>query len=112
MKLFIWDFHGVLEKDNEKAVIDISNAVLENAGYSERFTQEDNERFYGLKWYEYFQKLISGISKDECLKLQSYCFKYAEEHLEILAKHIKPNDYVIDVLTSIADSGNKQIVIS
>ncbi|HSX52884.1 MAG TPA: HAD hydrolase-like protein [Patescibacteria group bacterium] len=112
MKLFIWDFHGVLEKDNEKAVIDISNAVLSNAGYDVRFTQEDNERFYGLKWYEYFQRLMPKLSKEECLKLQADCFKYAEEHLEILAKHIKPNDHAIDVLKSITESGNQQIVIS
>jgi phosphoglycolate phosphatase-like HAD superfamily hydrolase len=112
MKLFIWDFHGVLEKDNEKAVIDISNAVLADAGYSERFTQEDNERFYGLKWYQYFQRLMPHLSKNESLKLQADCFKYAEKHLDILAKHIKPNNYAIDVLTKIAESGNQQIVIS
>lgn len=112
MNLFIWDFHGVLEKDNEKAVIDISNAVLANAEYSERFTQEDNERFYGLKWYQYFERLIPELSKDECLKLQSACFKYAEEHLDILAKHIKPNDHALEVLAKIAESGSQQIVIS
>lgn len=108
----MWDFHGVLEKDNEKAVIDISNAVLANAGFTERFSEEDNERFYGIKWYEYFQRLIPRLSKDECLKLQADCFKYAEERLDILAKHIKPNDHAIDVLTNIAKSGNQQIVIS
>jgi phosphoglycolate phosphatase-like HAD superfamily hydrolase len=112
MILFIWDFHGVLEKDNEKSVIEISNAVLAEAGYKERFTEEDNERFYGLKWYEYFGKLIPSLPNEDCLKLQSHCFIYAENHLEILAKHIKPNDGAIDVLTKIARSGNKQIVIS
>lgn len=112
MKLFIWDFHGVLEKDNEKAVIDISNTILANAGYKERFTEADNERFYGLKWYEYFEKLLPELSNEECLKLQADCFKYAENNLEILAKHIKPNDYAVEVLTKIAKSGNQQIVIS
>src|SRR5579859_4368699 len=112
MKLFVWDFHGVLEKDNEKAVIEISNAVLANAGYKERFTEEDNERLYGLKWYQYFQRLIPTLSNDVCLKLQADCFKYAEDHLEVLAKHIKPNDYAIDVLKEIAQSKNQQIVIS
>ena len=112
MKLFVWDFHGVLEKDNEKAVIDISNKVLSNAGYQERFSDADNERFYGLKWYEYFQRLIPRLSKEECFKLQADCFEYAEEHLEILAKHVKPSDYAIEVLGKIAKSGNQQIVIS
>ena len=102
----------MLEKDNEKAVIEISNAVLANAGYEERFTQEDNERFYGLKWYQYFQRLIPALSKDVCLKLQAECFEYAEDHLDVLAKYIKPNDYAIDVLKEIAKSKNQQIVIS
>jgi len=31
-KLFVWDFHGVLEKDNEQAVIQISNDVLKELG--------------------------------------------------------------------------------
>jgi phosphoglycolate phosphatase-like HAD superfamily hydrolase len=112
MKLFVWDFHGVLEKDNEKAVIDISNQVLEQAGYSERLTEEDNERFYGLIWYQYFERLLPRLSKDECLALQAACFKFAEDNLHILAKHIKPNDHAVDVLAEIADSGNQQIVIS
>lgn len=40
MKLFVWDFHGVLEKDNDLAVLDISNKVLEQSGYAERFSEE------------------------------------------------------------------------
>ena len=112
MKLFVWDFHGVLEKDNEKAVIDISNQVLSNAGYKERFTQEDNEQFYGLKWYQYFERLLPKLSNNEHFALQAACFRFAEDNLHILARHIKPNDYAIEVLTKIEESNNRQIVIS
>jgi phosphoglycolate phosphatase-like HAD superfamily hydrolase len=112
MKLFVWDFHGVLEKDNEKAVIDISNQVLARAGYEERFIEEDNERFYGLKWFQYFERLLPDRPKKEHLALQVACFKFAEDNLDILAKHIKPNDHAIEVLTRIAESGHQQIVIS
>lgn len=112
MKLFVWDFHGVLEKDNEKVVIIISNAVLAEKGYKERFSQEDNEKFYGLKWYQYFEKLIPTTSEKEQMALQSACFKYAEEHLDLLAEHIKPNDHAIEVLSAISKTDNDQIVIS
>ncbi len=112
MKLFVWDFHGVLEKDNEKAVVDISNRVLAAAGYKERFTDEDNERFYGLKWYEYFERLLPNAPAGEHLKLQADCFKMAEENLGILARHIKPNDHAHEVLEEIARAGHQQIVIS
>ena len=101
MKLFVWDFHGVLEKDNEKAVIVVSNKVLEKAGYKERFSEKDNEEFYGLKWYQYFERIIPGLNKSEYLKLQSDCYKYSEAHLDLLAKYIKPNDHAIEVLSLI-----------
>jgi len=51
MKLFVWDFHGVLEKDNEKAVVKITNIVLSQSGYSERLNIDDCHRFYGLRWF-------------------------------------------------------------
>jgi phosphoglycolate phosphatase-like HAD superfamily hydrolase len=86
--------------------------VLANAGYVERFTEDDNERFYGLKWYQYFERLLPDISNKEHLALQAACFKFAEDNLDILAKHIKPNDHVIEVLSQIAKTSNQQIVIS
>ncbi len=112
MKLFVWVFHGVIEKDNEKAVIDISNRVLAEAGYDERFTEDDNKKFYGLKWYEYFERLLPGAPHKEHLDLQAACFQFAEENLDILAKHIKPNDHAVEVLSEISKTDNQQIVIS
>lgn len=112
MKLFVWDFHGVLEKDNEKAVIDISNRVLANAGYAERFTEADNEKYYGLKWYQYFERLLPDQPGEEHLALQVACFTFAENNLDILAKHIKPNDHAIEVLSEISKTNHQQIVIS
>jgi phosphoglycolate phosphatase-like HAD superfamily hydrolase len=112
MKLFVWDFHGVLEKDNEKAVIDISNQILAKAGYKERFTEEDNERLYGLKWYQYFEHLLPGLDAAEHLALQTACFEFAEENLDLIAGRIKPNDHAGEVLGHIAQSPHHQIVIS
>jgi phosphoglycolate phosphatase-like HAD superfamily hydrolase len=112
MKLFVWDFHGVLEKDNEKAVIDISNRVLSNAGFAERFTDADNERYYGLKWYQYFERLLPDSSPEQHLELQTACFQYDRDNPGIITKHIKPNDFAIEVLGRLAQSNNKQIVIS
>ncbi len=112
LQLYVWDFHGVLEKDNEKVVIEISNEILKQAGFKERFTPEDNERFYGLKWYEYFERLLPYLPSVKHLELQAACFKYAEDHLELLTKYVKPNDFAAETLELIAASGNRQIVIS
>lgn len=112
MILFVWDFHGVLEKDNEKGVMTISNEVLKQAGFKEQLSNEDNEKFLGLKWYQYFENLLPQITHEECLKLQNDCLDYSRMHPDILPSHIKTNDHVIEVLEKISQSGNKQIVIS
>jgi len=110
--LFVWDFHGVLEKDNEKAVKVISNKILTQFGFTEQLTDKLNEEYLGLKWYQYFEKLLPNISKEKCLELQAACFKFVEDDPTILASQIKTNDHVVEVLTKIANSNNQQIVIS
>jgi len=110
--LFVWDFHGVLEKDNEKAVKVISNKILIQFGFTEQLTDKLNEEYLGLKWYQYFEKLLPRTTKEKCLELQAACFKFVEDDPTILASQIKPNDHVAEVLTKIADSNNQQIVIS
>lgn len=112
MKLFVWDFHGVLEKDNELAVLDISNQVLAETGYVERFTKKDNQKFYGLKWFQYFERLLPDQSLEQHMALQAACFAFAERNMHILAKHIKPNKYANTVLNTIQKKGHDQIVIS
>jgi phosphoglycolate phosphatase-like HAD superfamily hydrolase len=112
MKLFVWDFHGVLEKDNDLAVLDISNKVLEQAGYSERFSEEANREFYGLKWFQYFERLLPDLTNKQHMALQAACFDFAEKNLDILAKHIKPSDYSLEVLKAIHESDHDQIILS
>lgn len=112
MKLFVWDFHGVLEKDNDLAVLDISNEVLEQAGYTERFTEATSREYYGLKWYEYFERLLPDLNKEEHMALQAACFRFSEENLQVLAGRIKPNDYATEVLQAIHEAGHDQILLS
>jgi phosphoglycolate phosphatase-like HAD superfamily hydrolase len=112
MKLFVWDFHGVLEKDNYLAVLEISNKVLGQQGYTERFSEADNRSFYGLKWYQYFERLLPSLTTELHMALQAACFTYAEQNLDILAKHIKPSDHSIEVLKAIENAGDDQIILS
>ena len=48
MKLFVWDLHGVLEKGNEIALLEISNIILKKFGYLEKFSIEDCIKLNGL----------------------------------------------------------------
>jgi phosphoglycolate phosphatase-like HAD superfamily hydrolase len=92
--------------------LEITNKVLEQEGYDERLSKEKAREFYGLKWYEYFQQLIPSLSNKEHMALQAACFKFTENNLDVLTKHIKVNDYTLEVLRKIKNSINDQIILS
>lgn len=111
MKLFVWDFHGVMEKGTEGAVLEISNSVLEKFGYFERFNKEDIARLYGLRWFEYFEHLLPQESHDRHVELQQHCFEMSNANPQIIAEHIRANDHVYEVLGEI-NRKHCQILIS
>lgn len=111
MKLFVWDFHGVLEQGNERAVIEISNQALEKFGYRERFTENDLHLLYGLKWYGYFEYLLPNESYSRWVELQDACVTWHEGAWEVIRKYIRPSPYSHEVLDKISRT-HDQIVIS
>lgn len=112
MKLFVWDFHGVLEKGNDHAVQEITNSVLQQSGYSRSMTLQEGESLSGKRWHEYFAFLLPGLDQEEYFKLQSLCVEMSLKQPEIITKHIQINDHAHDVLQAIAQSGLMQILIS
>ena len=111
MKLFVWDFHGVLEKGNEGAVLEISNRALADFGFSERFSIDDIHRLYGQVWYEYFKDLIPELPILKCKGLQERCHEIDLSGQDIIAKHIRPNDHAHYALDKISGK-HDQILIS
>lgn len=112
MKLFVWDFHGVLEKGNDAAVIEISNLALREGGYSRKLTHEHGMVMAGRSWHEYFSYLYPEILLTEALQLQQRSIEISIAQPEIIAKHIQLNDYAKEVLQKIAESPFTQIIIS
>lgn len=112
MKLFVWDFHGVLEKGNDDAVLEITNLALSRHGYSRRMTQSESISLSGLRWHEYFSFLLPELHTEQCVQLQSTCFEIQQNQPEIIAKHIQLNDHANFVLEAIQNSGHHQILIS
>lgn len=110
-KLFVWDFHGTLEKGNEFAVIEITNKALEKHGFAERLNTTDAVRLYGLKWYEYFGHLLPNESHETHVELQNTCFEWPDV-FSIIAKYLEPNDHALTVLGTIKDAEHDQILIS
>lgn len=111
MKLFIWDFHGTLEKGNERAVIKFSNEALKRRGYDERFGLEHVQGLYGRKWYEYFAHILPHESSATHLQLQEDAIAFGLKHLDIIMQHIASNDHAAEVLGAIA-ALHDQILIS
>ncbi len=69
MKLFVWDFHGVLEKGNDHAVLEITNLALHYHGYSREMTETESAFLSGQRWHDYFTFLVPGHPPEEYIKL-------------------------------------------
>lgn len=110
--LFVWDFHGVMEEGNEKAVVEISNMALENLDYSERFSYEVGESLYGKKWYEYFEYLLPNETHENHLELQDLCFEFSLNNPELISKHMSATPGLDSVLSEINNSKHDQVLIS
>jgi phosphoglycolate phosphatase-like HAD superfamily hydrolase len=110
--LFVWDLHGTLEQGNEDAVIELSNMALKQLGYQQRFRAEDSRDLYGLRWFEYFERLLPDEPSERHLELQAASFALSDANPEIVARHMQPSAYAHDVLGTIEDSPHAQILIS
>lgn len=112
MKLFVWDFHGVLEVGNDAAVIELTNLALEERNFDVRLSKQKAEIFSGLKWHEYFQRLLPKEDESIHFELQKRCFEISHSRLDIIKKHIRLNDGAKEVLEKIQNKGHRQILIS
>ena len=110
-KLFVWDFHGTLEKGNENASLEITNNVLAKHGYRQRLTKQDSINQYGKKWYQYYEYLLPDEPHETHLTLQAESFDWPEAKA-IVAKHMSANDYAELVVSTINDKGHDQILLS
>ncbi|TSC64102.1 MAG: hypothetical protein G01um1014106_274 [Parcubacteria group bacterium Gr01-1014_106] len=110
-KLFVWDFHGVLERGTEHAVFEITNAVLARCGYGERLAVEDNEHLYGRKWYEYFAHALPHEPPEKHLMLQRLAFEFSDAHPRVVGRHLSATEYAEEVLAKVA-ARHEQILLS
>lgn len=111
MKLFVWDYHGVLEQGNEISAWKVTNLVLDDFGYAERLSRQDAIKLYGKKWYEYFEHILPSETHERHLELQQAGFDFTSTNFDFVASFIKPNPNADNVLRDIAKK-HKQILIS
>ncbi len=111
MKLFIWDFHGTLEKGTECVAFEITNRVLAERGYKERMDEALMHELYGRKWYEYFAHLLPHEPQETHVALQEQCIAFDTAHPEVVREIVRANDHIPEVLAAIAQR-HDQVVIS
>lgn len=111
MKLFVWDYHGVLETGNELAAYAVTNLILKQYNYKERLNKKDALMLYGRKWYEYFEHILPYEDHDRHLELQQAGFDFTSNKSEFIASFVKPNPYSRKVLKEISKN-HKKILIS
>lgn len=110
-KLYVFDFHGVLEKGTENALREVSNLALKPKGYNYEMTSDDSLKYYGLKWGEIFEKMLN-ISKYEADELFNECKKIDDLNPGIIAKYTFQNDNASSALDKIISHNDDYILIS
>jgi phosphoglycolate phosphatase-like HAD superfamily hydrolase len=93
------------------AALQMSNLILEQKGYQERFTEAQCRELYGKKWREYFEALLPYESSERHSELQEACFSFSMAHPEIIIKYIRPVDHSHEVLEAVGRK-HDQILIS
>lgn len=111
MKLFIWDFHGVLEKNTERAAKEITNRVLEEFNVPNRASDDDIERMYGLQWINYFKELSPDSDEKELEAMNARAYEISQTEKPFL-NYIEPMDFADEVLDAINKKGNVNILLS
>jgi phosphoglycolate phosphatase-like HAD superfamily hydrolase len=111
MKLFVWDFHGVLERHNDLALLDITNIILKKNKFKVQINRCLGKKLYGKRWYQYFEFLLPQESYSTHINLTHQCYVYNDSHPEITEKYIKVAKYAKEVLEKISKK-HEMILVS
>lgn len=110
--LFVWDFHGVLEKDNEHAVQEVCNLVLKDFGMNREISLEETINWYGLSFFDYFRLAVPKGNPELWQSMVKKTLSLQKIGWDIIKKYIKPRDFSEEVLKTIKDKGHHNIVLS
>jgi len=109
MILFIWDFHGVLEKDNEIALAEQLNFILEKYGFGKRVSVAEALALSGRHYRQIFFDLCPGITVEQAREMGNFAVSTG---IEFARRYVKPREHAIEVLRKIKERGNINVVAS
>ncbi|MFA5135670.1 MAG: HAD family hydrolase [Patescibacteria group bacterium] len=110
-KLFVWDFHGTLERGNVYAVQELVNKTILKVGHGNSISLEDTVKLYGLSWIDYFKYVHPGGSLDVWQKMKDIT-KEIQEKEKTVEKYMEPMYFADAVLGAIQGKGYSNIVLS
>ncbi|MBU0707672.1 HAD hydrolase-like protein [Patescibacteria group bacterium] len=109
--LFVWDFHGTLEKDNVLACQILTNQALRAFNVNKQLDLDETTVLYGLSWIDFFKYAypegdlrLWRKMKDKAVEIQ------AREC--IVEKYIKQMDHADEVLAKTKKAGHSNIILS
>ncbi|MBI5061450.1 MAG: HAD hydrolase-like protein [Candidatus Aenigmarchaeota archaeon] len=108
-KLFAWDYHGTLAKNNELAVHRSLNAAFHELGIPKRANLMEVVELYGKTWGEYVQHYLPDETPEMIDKVIASVRMYGGRFAPM---YVKPMDHAHDVLSAIKERGDKNMLIT
>lgn len=110
--LFVWDFHGVLEKDNVYAVRDLCNLVLNDFGFDRIVSLEEAAEYYGLSWLDFFKLILPQGDYKLWNQMVKRVLTLRERGWIIIKKYIKAREFAEYVLQEIKNNNHSNILLT
>jgi len=110
--LFVWDFHGVLEKGNVYAVQKLVNLVLKKFDINKEITIKEAIDWYGLSWFDYFKLATPEGNHQLWQNMVNKVLLLQEESWNIIKENIKVRDFAEETLNTIKEKGHQNIILS
>jgi phosphoglycolate phosphatase-like HAD superfamily hydrolase len=107
--LYVWDFHGTLEKGNEHAVREICQAVLEQYGYYRKVTLDEVLYLYGNSWGNYFKALVPSLADETIRQMVESAIQMSQK---LTGKYMRPMDHSLDTLLLLKVKGHTNAIVS
>ena len=110
-KLFVWDFHGVLERGNEYAVQEVVNRVLPKFGIERQATVEECLMLYGKKWADYYRFFVPDADEETIHQMVEKAVEISVGE-KIARKYIRQTEYAQFVLYQIEINNHTNLLMS
>ena len=111
-QLFVWDFHGVLEKNNVHAVVEYCNLTLVKFDIDKKVSVQEATEWYGLSWYDYFKLATPRQNHKTWQEMVKNVLAIQQRNWHVVEKHIKVQNHANKILEDIIKNKDTNILIS